>query len=187
MAKAKKNALVSGLSGSLGPDHYSRVTKDGRTIISTKPDFSNRQFSQDQFDHQDKVKLAAAYGVANKKNPLYVRKAEGTDKNAYNLAFKDWFHPPVLHCIQCQNGRLRVVVTDDMLVARVTITILNEEENVLEQGEAEQVNGVHWEYQPVNMGHILVQAWDLPGNVTQHKFCPPAGNQYFWEQSVRSR
>jgi hypothetical protein len=48
MAKVKKNMMLSGLSGSLGPDHYAHVTKDGRTIISLKPDFSNRQFSEPQ-------------------------------------------------------------------------------------------------------------------------------------------
>ena len=46
MAKVKKNMIVSGLSGSLGRDHYARITRDGRTIISAKPDFSNRQFSE---------------------------------------------------------------------------------------------------------------------------------------------
>ncbi len=184
MAKVKKNSLVSGLSGSLGPHHYSRVTKDGRTIISTKPDFSNRQFSQDQFDHQDKVKLAAAYGKANKKNPIYVQKAQGTDKNAYNLAFKDWFHPPVLHGLQCESGCLRIDVTDDMMVTLVTITILDPEGNILEQGDAELVCGVHWEYQSKNKGRIRVEAWDLPGNVARGEFCPPVGNPFFWEQKA---
>ncbi len=73
MAKVKRNPILEGLSGSLR-DVVFRHTKNGKTIICKKPDFSNRQFSQDQIDHQDRMKLAAAYGVANKKNPLYVKK-----------------------------------------------------------------------------------------------------------------
>jgi hypothetical protein len=188
MAKVKKNLLVSGLSGSLGPDHYVRVTKGGSTIISTKPDFSNRQFSQDQLSHQDRVKLAAAYGkVAAKENPIYAKKAEGTDRNAYNIAFADAMKPPELHGIECCDGRLRVDVRDNVMVAKVTLTILDSDGNPLEQGDAELVYGVDWEYQPANMGRILVQAWDLPGNLAQHEFCPPAGNLYFWEQKVKNR
>jgi hypothetical protein len=83
MAKVKKNIVMSGLSGSLGPDHYARVTKDGRTIISLKPDFGNRQFSQAQLDNQSRTKQAAAYAkVAFRENPIYAEKAAGTSKNA---------------------------------------------------------------------------------------------------------
>jgi len=182
MAKVKKNLLVSGLSGSLGPDHYVRVTRDGRTIISTKPDFSNRQFSQDQLDTQSRTKQAAAWAkVACRQIPLYADKAKGTAKNAYNIAFADYRKPPVLHGLQCSGGRLRVDVTDNVLVAGVTIAILEPDGNILEQGDAELVDGVHWEYQPVNRGRILVEAWDLPGNVARHEFCPPPGAQSFWD------
>jgi hypothetical protein len=47
MAKVKRNAIMQGLSGTLGKDYVFRQMKDGRTIISTKPDFSNRQFSEE--------------------------------------------------------------------------------------------------------------------------------------------
>jgi hypothetical protein len=187
MAKVKKNLMMSGLSGSLGPDHYVRVTEDGRTIISTKPDFSNRQFSQDQLDTQSQTKQAAAWAkVACREIPLYAAKAKGTAKNAYNIAFADYRKPPVLHGIQCLSGRLRVDVTDNVMVARVTITILEPDGNILEQGNAELVDGAHWEYQPVNKGRILVEARDLPGNVARHEFCPPPGGVLSWEQSTRA-
>jgi hypothetical protein len=182
MAKVKKNLLVSGLSGSLGPDHYSRVTKDGRTIISTKPDFSNRQFSQDQLATQSRAQQAAAYGkVACRENPIYAEKAKGTAKNSYNIAFADAMKPPELHGIEYWDGRIRVDVTDNVMVTKVTLTILDPEGKLLEQGDAELVCGVHWEYQPKNKGLIRVEAWDLPGNVTRGEFCPPPGKPYHWE------
>ena len=183
MAKVKSAGFIEELSGKYG-DAVFRQMKDGRIIICHKPDFSNRQFSQDQLDHQDLVKLAAAYGVANKKNPIYVQKAEGTKKNAYNVAFADWFHPPVVHSLQCLDGRLRVDVTDDVMVAMVTLTILDPEGNVLERGDAELMYGVYWEYQPVKKGRIRVEACDLPGNVTEYEFCQPPENQYLWKQET---
>jgi hypothetical protein len=183
VAKARRAAFISEISGKCG-DAVFRQMKDGTTIIARKPDFSNRQFSQDQLDHQDKVKLAAAYGVANKENPLYVKKAEGTNKNAYNVAFKDWFHAPVLHGIRYCDGRIRVNVRDDVMVAMVTVTILDPEGNVLERGDAEQLYGAYWEYQPVRKGRIRVEACDLPGNVTEFEFCQPPENRYMWEQET---
>ena len=61
MARVKRNMIISGVSGSLGEDYYARITRDGRTIISTKPDFSNRQFSKEQLEQQSRMKQAAAY------------------------------------------------------------------------------------------------------------------------------
>jgi hypothetical protein len=186
MAKAKRSGFLTGVSGKLG-DAVFRQMKDGKTIIARKPDFSNRQFSQDQLSHQDLVKLAAAYGtVASKEHPIYAQKAEGTKKNAYNVAFADWFHPPVVHGIRYAAECLRVEAWDDVLVTRVRLTILDEEGNILEQGDAKLQYGPFWEYRPTSMGRILVEAWDMPGNVARHEFCPPPRGQYqsYWEQSV---
>ena len=97
MAKVKRNMIISGVSGSLGEDYYARITKDGRTIISHKPDFGNRQFSQAQLENQSRIQQAAAYAkVAAKENPIYAQKAEGTAMNAYNVAVRDWHRPPVI-------------------------------------------------------------------------------------------
>jgi hypothetical protein len=80
MAKAKRSGFLTGMSGKLG-DAVFRKMKDGTTVITKKPDFSNRQFSEDQLSHQDLVKLAAAYGkVASKEHPIYAQKAEGAKK-----------------------------------------------------------------------------------------------------------
>ena len=183
MAKVRKNIIISGVSGSLGPDHYARITRDGRTIISVKPDFSNRQFSEEQLSHQTRMQQAAAYAKAAKDNPIYVKKAAGTAKNAYNVALGDWFKSPVIDRVQWHDGQIRVSAHDDVMVTKVTVTILDEEEQCLEEGEAELVMGVWWEYQPANDGRIHVEAWDLAGNVTRQEFYPQY--QYFsvWEKT----
>jgi hypothetical protein len=88
MAKVKKNSIMSGLSGSPGSNHYARVTKDGRTIISRKPNFGHRQFRDAQLETRSRTKQAAEYGkVASRENPMYAQNAAGTSKNAFNITF----------------------------------------------------------------------------------------------------
>lgn len=187
MAKVKKNIIMSGVSGALGPAHYARITRDGRTIISVKPDFSNRQFSEGQLGHQTRMQQAAAYAKAAKDNPIYIKKAEGTAKNAYNVALGDWFKPPVIDRIQVHQGQISVSAHDNVMVTRVTVTILDEEGQPLEHGDAELVMGVWWDYQPANNGRILIEARDLAGNVTQQEFAPQ--DQFFsvWEKTIVAR
>jgi hypothetical protein len=171
MAKARMNAIISGLSGSLGRDHYARQTRQGKTIISLKPDFSNRQFSEAQLAQQRRMKQAAAYGrVASKENPVYAKLAEGKAKNAYNIALGDWLNPPVIHRMDWQGSCIRVHARDDVQVTKVVIIVLDSQRQPLEQGDAELVNGVWWEYEPANQGQIQVEAWDLAGNVTRREF-----------------
>ena len=171
MAKVKKNLLIQGLSGTLGKDYVCRQMKDGRTIISRKPDFSNRQFSKDQLGQQGLLKQAAAYAkVASRTNPIYAQKAEGTPKNAYNIAVSDWFKPPVIQGIEQWERHIRVDAQDNVLVTQVIVTILDAEGQVLEQGQAQLVNGVWWEYELVNRGKIRVEAWDMAGNRVQEEF-----------------
>jgi hypothetical protein len=188
MAKARTNAIIEGLSGSLGKDLYARSTKDGRTIISHKPDFGNRQFSEAQLNVQSRMQQAAAYAkVAYKENPIYAQKAAGTSKNAYNLALRDWQKPPVIHRIEWNDGKIRVRAHDDVMVTRVTVTILDEAGQCLEQGEAELWMGVWWDYNATNKGLIRVEAWDLAGNVTRQEFRPTSQFSCFWEKPVRAR
>ncbi len=188
MAKVKKNMLVRGLSGSLGEDYYARITRDGRTIISTKPDFSNRQFSEEQLEQQNRVKLAAAYAkVASKTNPIYAQKAKGTSKNAYNIAFADWFNPPSISRIEFCEGNIRAMVHDDVMVTRVAVAILDEAGQCLQQGEAELQLGIWWVYEAATKARIRVEAWDLAGNVAQQEFCPHDPFLSVWEESVRRK
>jgi hypothetical protein len=173
--------ILSGVSGSIGPDHYARIRKDGKTIISAKPDFSNRQFSQAQLDNQSRTKQAAAYAkVASRENPIYAQKAAGTSKNAYNIAFRDWRRPPVIRRIEWHAGKVRVSAHDDVLVTGVTVTILDETGQCLEQGEAELWMDVWWDYQAAHRGTVRVEARDLAGNVTRQEFHPASPAFSFW-------
>ena len=172
MAKARMNGIISRLSGSLGKDLYVRTTKDGRIIISKKPDFDNRQFSEAQLNVQNRMKQAAAYAtVAKEANPIYAKLAKGTSKNAYNVAVGDWLNPSVIRDMHFGIDRqIRVSADDDVLVTKVVVTVLDPERQPLEQGEAELTLGVWWDYQAANRGRVQVEAWDLAGNVTRREF-----------------
>lgn len=165
MAKVRRSALFTRMSGAIGPDHYVRTTRDGRTIISLKPDFANRQFSEAQLGTQSRIKQASAYAkVACKENPIYGMKAKGTAQNAYNMALADWMKPPVIHDIERLEGCIHVQASDNVYVAKVMVAIMDDQERVLEQGEARQVYDSIWEYVPRFTGRIVVEVWDLPGN-----------------------
>lgn len=170
MAKVKDNPVTEGLSGKLGKRLVFRHMKDGRTILATRPDYTGHIWTADQQTHHNRFQQAAAYAlVASKTNPLYAKLARGTAKNAYNIALSDWFHAPVIHAVTRQAGRICVDVTDNVLVERVRITILDERGQTQEQGQAWLVQDSRWEYETLTAGKVLVEAFDLAGNVTRQE------------------
>lgn len=170
MATVKRNIIVEGMSGTLGKQLVFRQMKDGRTIVSTKPDFSNRVFSREQLTHQSRFQEASAYArQAAKTNPIYMELAKGTTKTAYNIALSDWFNPPIIHSIKQQNGHILIEAMDNVLVAKVTVTVLDKEGNLRERGQAVQVKGSLWEYAHTGEGKVIVEAFDLAGNKTSQE------------------
>jgi hypothetical protein len=168
MAKVERNALLQGISGALGRSIVFRQMRDGSTIISSKPDFSNRKFSKGQLIHQSRFQQAVAYArEAARTNSIYAQLSKGTPKTAYNVALSDWFNPPVIRNIKRQDGIIRVEATDNVLVAKVQVSILDAEEKVLEQGQALLGKGIWWEYVPAMEGKVIVEAWDLAGNAAR--------------------
>jgi len=155
------------MSGTLGKQLVFRQMKDGRTIVSTKPDFSNRVFSKEQLSHLSRFQEASAYARrAAKTNPIYMEIAKGTTKTAYNIALSDWFNPPIIHSIKQQNGHILIEATDNVLVAKVTVTVLDKEGNLQEQGQAVQVKDSLWEYATTQEGRVIVEVFDLAENRT---------------------
>jgi hypothetical protein len=170
MAKVKNNTLTEGLSGKIGGRLVFRHMRDGSTVVCAAPDFSNRVFSEGQLAHQSRFQQAAAYArVAAKTHPMYAKLAQRTMKPAYNIALSDWFNPPVIHAIERQDGHIRIEATDNVLVDRVLVTILDEEGKILEQGEAVQTGSSWWEYVTATQGKVRVAAWDLAGNGTKEE------------------
>ena len=172
MAKVRDNPITQGLSGKLGRRLFFRRMRNGMTLLCRVPDFSNRVFSQGQLTHQSRFQQASAYArVAAKTHPIYTELAQQRLQPAYNLALSDWFHAPVIHEVSRQAACIRVNATDNVQVAKVLITILNEQGETLEQGEAVQANDLWWEFEtaaPIE-GKIIVEAFDLAGNRTKRE------------------
>jgi hypothetical protein len=165
MAKVRANVLVRGLSGAVGGQVVLRHMRDGSTVVADMPDFSNRKFSQKQKDHQSRFQRAAAYAKdAAQRYPIYAELAAGTLKNAYNVALSDWVHPPVIHKIERSEGYIRILASDNVMVTKVQVTILDQEGNVVEKGEGVRGEGDLWEYASCAQGQVMAEAWDLAGN-----------------------
>ena len=171
MAKAANNLLLRGVSGKLG-GMVIRQMRDGSIQLSAIPDFSNRQLSDAQKDHQKRFKQAAAYArQAAQLQTIYAEQAGSTMKTAYNIALSDWFNPPVIHCVERIGETIRVEASDNVKVAKVHVQILDEKGKVLEEGDAVQVDPElrpeWWEYASNTEGQVVAEAWDLAGNCTR--------------------
>ena len=73
----------------------------------------------------------------------------------------------MIHTIERKGNVIRVEVSDNVMVAKVRITILDAEGKVLEQGQAVQAEGNWWEYVLSKEGQVVAEAWDLAGNRMQ--------------------
>jgi hypothetical protein len=165
MAKVVDNIVVRGLQGSVGNLVF-RQGPRGETWVSRKPTFrENRTFSEGQKAHQGRFQEAAAYARgASKREPIYAELARGTGRSPYSFAVADWFHPPVVHEVRREAGLVRVRASDDVKVARVRVSVLDEDGKVIEKLDAAQVDADWWEV-GCDAERVRVEVWDLAGNV----------------------
>ncbi|MBN1311320.1 MAG: hypothetical protein JXB30_07860 [Anaerolineae bacterium] len=178
MARVKKNVVMTGLSGMLGDQIVVKRDKAGRTIISIKPTFpDDREFSEEQLSQQEAFREAVMYAKMVKSEAVYTEKAEDTPRSGYNVAIADWFHAPEIEAIDLSGwagqagGSIRIKALDDVQVERVTVIITGEGDVLIEQGAAEQEDGLWWVYtttQPATgQPRVIAIAQDLPGNIAQ--------------------
>ena len=177
MAKVYNNIFVRGLTGQVGDQFVIRKGKGGTTIISNKPTFSeDREFNQNQLDHQETFRHAILYAKSVKDDELYIQKAEGTTMNPFNAAVADFFREPVVLEIDASEWQGRagneiwVQAVDDTLVTKVHVTISDSNGAVLEEGTAQRAEGLWWTYTATTTvpmeprPHVLATAYDMPGN-----------------------
>jgi hypothetical protein len=171
MSKAKLSEQVKGSSSRAGGLIYGPIP-DGTTVEHRTHNRRKPKFKRGHKEHLQRLQGAAHYARwAAKAQPIYAELAKGTDKTAFHLARSDWFHPPVIHEVKLRQNMIRVRASDNVMVTKVVITILDEEGRLVEAGEATRRAGDWWEYVPRIAGKILTAAaWDLPGNVTRFVF-----------------
>ena len=86
----------------------------------------------------------------------------------YNFALADCLVPPVIHRIERREGCIRVEATDNTMVTKVCVVVLDEAGKLLESGDALRAEGDWWEYATHVQGkRVLAKAFDLPGNCTK--------------------
>jgi hypothetical protein len=143
-----------------------RITNSPRNIrVSTI-------VSEGRHSHRNRFQQADAYArEAAETQPLYAALARNTPASAYTLARSDWLHAPVIHDVIRQKDSIFVDATDNVLVTRVVITISSDQEQIVTQGEADLVDDAWWEYETSipDGATILVEAFDLAGNVTRYE------------------
>jgi len=179
MAKVRNNLAMRGLSGSLGEQVVIKIDKAGRTIVCNKPKFyKNREWTPAQQAQHLAFREARAYAKNAKAQEVYVRRAEGTPLNPFNVAMADWFHAPEIREIDLAawtggiGQPIRIRAMDDVQVTQVTVVISDEEGTVLEEGTAVEDDGLWWTYVTSSTigesrAKVTVSARDLPGNVAQ--------------------
>lgn len=179
MAKVRNNIILRGLSGDLGKQLRIRTGKiSSRTsVFAIAESCTKHEDSPAQGAQKQAFREASAYAEAHKEDPIYIAKAKGKERQSYNVAMADWFHPPQILEIDLGGWRgaagegIRVLAVDDVQVAGVRVEIRDETGAVVEAGEALQNYTQWWEHavrKPLR-GEltVTVSASDLPGNVTQ--------------------
>ncbi len=178
MAKVDNNIVTSGLRGKLG-DLIVFRTRGGKTFVSKSPNMPNSN-TEAQQKHRKKFQQAVSYAKAALDMPeikaAYAEQAK-PGATAFNVAMADFFHAPHIHEVDLSSytGQLgdliRIVATDDFMVAQVSVSIIMANGNVIEQGEAvAHENTDDWiytstvEYLPAKGDFVRVSASDLPGN-----------------------
>jgi hypothetical protein len=176
MTKVIFHGSVKALRGRIGGLIFKQLP-DGTTVVTQAPSKKNsrekkrawEKRSKEQKAHNNRFGRASAYAKVAQVDPVYVKLAAVTPMwTAYNFALSDWSHAPEIQRIEQKKGRIRVQATDNVMVARVSVTVLDSQGKIAEAGEATRKRGNWWEYTPQTTGKtIRAEAWDLPGNVVR--------------------
>jgi len=184
MATSKNNILTHGLSGKVG-DLLVFRQRGGKTIVGKVPDMSEIERTGKQKAVTRKFQEAVIYAKAaiadDSLKEAYKEKTRD-GQTAYNVAIADFFNAPDIEEIDLSGytgkagEQIVVRATDDFKVAQVTVAIYTSDGTLVEKGEATLgTNGVDWTYQTtvtsgqVTGDKIVVQASDLPGNLTERQ------------------
>jgi hypothetical protein len=167
MARAAFNKPITAFRGILG-DLVFRQKNEGRAG-SRALHFRSHTAGEGQSKQGRHVRKASVYeNEVGHLHPVYAELAKALNLTPYNVALSDRMNPPVIHRILVRDNKILVQASDNVMVARLEVTILDEAGEILEQGEAIRLQGDWWEYVPECAGKtITAAAWDLAGNVAK--------------------
>ena len=182
MAESKNNVITHGLSGLVG-DMIVFRSRNGKTIVSSKPKERTGEPTEGQKAHQAKFQQAILYAKAAIKDPATMQGYKDAAKDGvmpYNVAVADFFHAPDIDRVDLSKytGKIgeiiTVKVTDDFKVKEVSVTILNADGTEVEKGNAVEKAGTNeWIFTAkkanasLDGDKIVVSASDIPGNISE--------------------
>lgn len=187
MSKVKDNIVTTGLSGMLAKQIVFR-NRVGETIVAKAPGKRNESVLTDrQTEARTRFKKGIIYAKKVNGDPelkqAYHAKRKGL-QSAFNVAFKDFMTPPVIHEIEkdAYTGQIGdtifIYATDDFQVKQLKVHILDASSLEIESGTAvrDEERKDWWKYtatvvniDPLN-STIRVYASDLPGNEVNKDF-----------------
>jgi len=154
MATSNNNVITYGLSGKVG-DLIVFKQQNGKTIVGKMPIKSSKPPTVAQVNVNERFKFASKYAKQAIKDPVLKAKYASfakTGQSVFNVAFADFFTPPVLtDALGVYNGEVGCVLTvkaiDNYEVKTCKLAVYLANETLLEEGEAVlQTDGVTWKY-----------------------------------------
>jgi hypothetical protein len=178
MANLYNNISIIRLTNASDDQFVDSKTCLGKAILASKPLFDDTRNDMETKTQQIAVREGTTYANFAQTQKAYIKQAKGKGITAYYAALADWFVAPKVLEIDVDNwtGKIgqtiRVKARDNVMVARVSVVIRDEEENVLEMGEAVQSErgSTWWNYTTKSLVTMTpfpiveVTAQDLAGN-----------------------
>ena len=181
MAKVKLNPTLESIQGKIGDLVYRRFNDE--EIVGRMPDRTGIVPTPNQVAQQQKFRLAALYGKAALADPqtrtVYEDAASRKGEPVFAVTVADFLNAPAVDEIDLAGytGRsgeiIRVRASDDVEVKGVSVSVRDQQGNVLEQGAATwSTTSETWSYTTttnLTQGQsvsIEVSATDRPGHKT---------------------
>jgi hypothetical protein len=183
MAISKNNVITHGWSGKFG-DQIVFSQKNGLTVVGAYPRTSEK-VTEKQLIQRKHFQRAIIYGkgvYASPEDKAVYEFAAKKGKSPFNVAVADFLNAPNIDSIDFsdytgQPGEaIRINASDDFLVKSVTVSIINADGSLVEEGNAQSdASGYVWTYTTTQNNDslegdkIIVSASDLSGNVTREE------------------
>ena len=188
MSRCNENMITRRNKG-----RFANVVFQRNGIMRSRPDITNRVWSENQVVHLNRFQCAKEYArqalVNEEISAFYLGNLSRFKRNrsvfvgVYQLAIMDFMKPPVIRNVRLNNasfnnpGVIEISVYDDFTVTRVAVQLISADGIILEEGDAvEKVGLLECLYcvrdkSTLKPGNILrVRAWGYPGNFTENDF-----------------
>lgn len=181
--KDLKNKLIKQSDGSSNPNTLVFRQSLDRILDANRTE--SPKLNAEQESKQQRLQEAAIYAKSTLLNDEARAEYEAKSaelRTSYTIAIADFLQAPHIEEIDLSDyegqvgDTIRVQVTDDFKVASVSVSIVHADGTVLEKGNASQQGASNdWLYKATATNNsldgdkILIQASDLPGNVTHEE------------------